>query len=116
MSKDWLAWHRPYDEAGSPLQLRLAAVQAHIRRALGARPPGAIRVVSICAGQGRDLLEVLVDHPRRADVTAHLVELALEFLDACRNFAHAYVAIRIDLFQALELGLRGDELPLQDGR
>ena len=75
MSKDWLAWHRPYDEAGSPLQLRLAAVQAHIRRALGACPPGPIRVISMCAGQGRDLLEVLVDHPRRADVTAHLVEL-----------------------------------------
>lgn len=85
MVKDWLAWHRPYDEAGSPLQLRLAAVQAHVRRALGARPPGAIRVVSMCAGQGRDLLEVLVDHPRRADVTAHLVELDERNVDLART-------------------------------
>jgi hypothetical protein len=29
----------------------------------------------MCAGQGRDLLEVLPDHPRRHDVTARLVEL-----------------------------------------
>jgi hypothetical protein len=85
MSKDWLAWHRPYDEAGSPLQLRLAAVQAHIRRALGACPPGPIRVVSMCAGQGRDLLEVLVEHPRRADVTARLVELDERNVDQARS-------------------------------
>ncbi|TDV57562.1 hypothetical protein CLV71_101433 [Actinophytocola oryzae] len=32
-------------------------------------------MVSLCAGQGRDLLEVLADHPRRDDVRARLVEL-----------------------------------------
>ena len=31
--------------------------------------------MSLCAGQGRDLLDVLADHPRRDDVTAQLVEL-----------------------------------------
>jgi hypothetical protein len=38
-------------------------------------PPGPLRVLSLCAGQGRDLLEVLADHPRRDDVRARLVEL-----------------------------------------
>lgn len=32
-------------------------------------------MVSLCAGQGRDLLGALADHPRRADVRARLVEL-----------------------------------------
>jgi hypothetical protein len=32
-------------------------------------------VISLCAGQGRDLLGVLADHPRREDVRARLVEL-----------------------------------------
>jgi hypothetical protein len=34
-----------------------------------------IRVVSMCAGQGRDVIDVLSTHPRRADVSAILVEL-----------------------------------------
>jgi len=100
MSKDWLAWHRPYDEAGSPLQLRLAAVQAHIRRALGACPPGPIRVVSMCAGQGRDLLEVLVDHPRRADVTAHLVEMDERNVDRARTAVDGAGLTRVEVVKA----------------
>lgn len=50
-------------------------VQGHIRRALSERPPGPIRVVSLCAGQGLDLLGVLADHPRRYDVSGRMVEL-----------------------------------------
>ncbi len=45
------------------------------RQPLSDCPPGPIRVVSFCAGQGRDLLGVLADHPRRDDVRARLVEL-----------------------------------------
>src|SRR5580700_6424312 len=37
--------------------------------------PGPIRVISVCAGQGRDLIGVLDRHPRRSQVTARLVEL-----------------------------------------
>ena len=100
MSKDWLAWHRPYDEAGSPLQLRLAAVKAQIRSALSACPPGPIRVVSICAGQGRDLLEVLVEHPRRADVTAHLVELDERNVGRARASVEGSRVTGVDVVQA----------------
>jgi Putative methyltransferase len=50
-------------------------VQACIRSALDAAPTGQLRVVSACAGQGRDLLGALADHPRRRDVRARLVEL-----------------------------------------
>jgi len=72
---DWRAWHDDYDVPDSPLSRRLRTVQTHVRAALDSARPGPLRVVSGCAGQGRDLLDVLADHPRREDVTARLVEL-----------------------------------------
>jgi SAM-dependent methyltransferase len=57
------------------LRRRLWTVQAHIRAALETAPPGRLRVVSACAGQGGDLLGVLAEHRRRDDVSARLVEL-----------------------------------------
>src|SRR5581483_1732066 len=74
-NKDWLAWHGPYEDPESPLIHRLRAVQRLIRSALDQARPGPIAAISICAGQGRDLLGVLADHPRAADVAARLVEL-----------------------------------------
>ena len=75
--KDWIAWHAAYDEE-TPLAHRLVAVQQRIREALSARPVGLIRVVSACAGEGRDLFGALVGHPRAADVHGRLVELDAE--------------------------------------
>ena len=72
---DWWAWHQPYEDPTSSLSRRLAFVQRRIRDVLDDAPPGPVRAVSLCAGQGRDLLGVLADHPRRRDVTARLVEL-----------------------------------------
>ncbi len=74
-ARDWHAWHEPYDVEGSPLHVRLGLVQRRIRDALSTAPDGPVRIVSSCAGQGRDLLPVLLDHPRRGDVMARLVEL-----------------------------------------
>ena len=34
-----------------------------------------MRAISVCAGQGTDLLGVLADHPRAGDVRGRLVEL-----------------------------------------
>ena len=72
---DWHGWHADYDRPDSALSRRLRAVQAQVRAALDDAPPGPLRVLSLCAGQGRDLLGVLADHPRRDDVRARLVEL-----------------------------------------
>lgn len=85
---DWRAWHDDYDEPGSRLARRLRVVQARIREFLDAAPDGPLRVVSLCAGQGRDLIEVLDGHPRRDDVRARLVELDP------RNTAYAERAAR----------------------
>jgi hypothetical protein len=72
---DWQRWHQAYDVPGSRLARRLAIVQQCIREALGGMPNGPVRAISLCAGEARDLLEVLADHPRAADVTGRLVEL-----------------------------------------
>jgi hypothetical protein len=72
--RDWYAWHDGYDVPGSTLARRLTAVRERISAALDARAPGPVRAISVCAGQGRDLIGALAAHPRRADVTARLVE------------------------------------------
>ncbi|MFN6545342.1 class I SAM-dependent methyltransferase [Mycolicibacterium nivoides] len=72
---DWHSWHEDYDRPDSALAHRLRAVQTLIKQALDDAPAGPLRIVSLCAGQGRDLLEVLAEHPRRDDVQARLVEL-----------------------------------------
>jgi hypothetical protein len=72
---DWAGWHEDYDEPGSVLSRRLAVVQGLIRDALDGLPAGPVTAVSMCAGQGHDLLGVLASHPRRHDVRARLVEL-----------------------------------------
>jgi hypothetical protein len=84
---NWVDWHLAYDVDDSPLQRRLAIVQAHIRDALDQCAPGQIRVISICAGQGRDLIGVLEGHARRADVRARLVELDERNCDLARASA-----------------------------
>lgn len=73
--RDWHAWHADYDRPDSKLSRRLAAVRSQIGAALDEAPPGPLRAVSLCAGQGRDLIGVLAEHPRGPDVTALLVEL-----------------------------------------
>ncbi len=82
--RDWVAWHDPYDDAESSLSRRLRTVQELLAAACDDAPPGPIRVISICAGQGHDLLGVLEHHVRRDDVVARLVELAPANVAAAR--------------------------------
>jgi hypothetical protein len=74
VTKDWGAWHGAYEDPTSRLSARLAVVQRFLAEALDRAPVGSIRVLSLCAGQGRDVLGVLADHRRRDDVDAVLVE------------------------------------------
>jgi hypothetical protein len=83
--RDWLEWHERYDDPASHLARRLTLVQGHLKRAFDACPDGPIRVISMCAGQGRDLLGVVPDHPRRDDVRARLVELDERNVAAARQ-------------------------------
>jgi hypothetical protein len=86
---DWVAWHESYDRPGSYLRRRLELVQGHLRRALAACPPGSVRLVSACAGQGRDVIGVLREHPRRTEVQVRLIELDPRVAADARAFAAA---------------------------
>ena len=72
--KDWVAWHAAYDDPSSPLSARLRCVRSHLWDAIDQAPPGRVSLVSLCAGQGHDVIGVLPRHPRRDDVHAVLVE------------------------------------------
>lgn len=85
--RDWYEWHSPYDDPESGLSRRLGWVQERIGIALDEAPPGPVRAISLCAGQGRDLIGALADHPRRDDVTARLVELDPRNITVARRLA-----------------------------
>jgi len=78
VTRDWRQWHHHYDTPDSSLVQRLDAVRRHLRRALAEAPhgeDGVVRVMSICAGEGRDVLPVLAEQPVDRTVSAMLVEL-----------------------------------------
>lgn len=87
--RDYRAWHDQYDNPGSALAQRLRTVQRRLAQLLDSAPSGRVRVISMCASQGRDLLTVLPRHPRRADVSATLVELDSDNVRVARAAAAA---------------------------
>jgi hypothetical protein len=79
MTTDWGAWHEEYADPGSALSARLVAVRGVIASWLEETAPRPVRVVSACAGDGRDLLGALAGrslagHSDVARVAATLVE------------------------------------------
>ncbi|HEY3957355.1 MAG TPA: class I SAM-dependent methyltransferase [Streptosporangiaceae bacterium] len=72
--RDYVAFHDHYDDPRSGLYLRLLVVQDLISSVLDEAPPGPVRVISMCAGQGRDLIGVARRHRRGRDLTGLLVE------------------------------------------
>lgn len=86
---DWTAWNNRYDDPDDWLVSRLRVVQHQLADDLEHRPPGPLRLISVCAGQGRDVIEVLAEHPRRGDVSALLVELDQPTVDTGRDLAAA---------------------------
>ncbi len=64
LMRDYVSWHDAYDDPSSALSWRLSRVRHHIGLVLDARP-GPVTAVSLCAGDGRDLIGVLVGAGRR---------------------------------------------------
>ncbi|MCU7728705.1 class I SAM-dependent methyltransferase family protein [Actinoplanes sp. KI2] len=86
MTRDWVDWHEGYDVAESSLARRLVVVRRYLSEALAAAPP-PVRLLSICAGDGRDVLPVLASYPAGREVHAVLVELTPELADRARAAA-----------------------------
>jgi ubiquinone/menaquinone biosynthesis C-methylase UbiE len=94
VASHWVRWHAPYENPASTLSLRLATVQSMVRAALDEIPgpdthPEPIRMVSLCAGQGRDVIDVVATHPRGPEVSALLVELDPALVAFARDRAAA---------------------------
>jgi hypothetical protein len=70
----WQRWHDDYADPDSDLSRRLAVAIDRLSEVITAAPPGPIRLLSLCAGRGHDVIGALTDHPRRGDVSGLLVE------------------------------------------
>jgi ubiquinone/menaquinone biosynthesis C-methylase UbiE len=112
----WVRWHTAYEDPSSMLSGRLRTVQSMVRAALDDIPVRAepIRMVSMCAGQGRDVIDVVATHPKGASVSALLVEMD----PALAAFARARVAelgvadrVRIVEGDASQASLYTDAVP-----
>jgi hypothetical protein len=91
VSRDWHTWYDEYDNPASSLSRRLETVRTQLRALLGATP-GPVRLVSICAGDGRDTLPELAR--TGADVTGVLVELDPVLADRARTDAPPGIEVR----------------------
>ncbi|HEX3922635.1 MAG TPA: hypothetical protein VHY31_10150 [Streptosporangiaceae bacterium] len=98
---DWLAWHAGYDDPSSGLSARLRRVQAWLARALDRAPPGPLRLVSLCAGQGHDVIGVLPGHPRRDDVRAVLIEADPHIAGQARHAAEQDIQRTVEAAPAM---------------
>ncbi|MFL6163111.1 MAG: SAM-dependent methyltransferase [Jatrophihabitantaceae bacterium] len=98
---DWLAWHQEYAEPNSALSRRRRVVQRYLAATLAERAavPGGdpIRLLSMCAGDGGDVLEVLAETGGTPPVAALLVELDPELAGLARTQAarHGLSSVRV---------------------
>lgn len=90
---DWTQWHTSYENPDSHLAQRLTVVRQRIAQVFDQLPKGPIRVASMCAGDGRDLLSVLQNHPRAKDVSGRLVELNPQMADRAREAAPSSIEV-----------------------
>jgi hypothetical protein len=79
------------------LERRLRCVQRQVSRWFDQRRRDQHRVLSVCAGQGRDLLEVMADRPDVDDMSAVLVELESVNVDAARRLAATVEGGRVEV-------------------
>ncbi len=95
----WVRWHQAYEDPTSSLSRRLSVVQRRLGQVLDQAPSGRIRLISLCAGQGRDVIGVMAEHARRDDVQALLVELDPDLADQARAASGRAGLTAVDVHQ-----------------
>jgi len=85
----------PYADADSPLSRRLRLIRHHVDAWLDERQGEALTAVSACAGQGHDLLGVLVTRPDAHRVRATLLEYDDRNVAAARAAAADLPNVRV---------------------
>jgi hypothetical protein len=72
----------------------------HLRAEFERAPAGDVRLIGLCAGQGRDVIGVLTGHPRRDNVRARLVVLDECNVALTRQAAQAAGLHGVEVLQA----------------
>jgi hypothetical protein len=93
-TRDWHDWHLPYADPASPLSRRLALIRAHVGTWLDERP-GPVTVLSVCAGQGHDLLGVLASRKDAGRVRACLIEYDARNVALARQHAAGLSGVQV---------------------
>ncbi|HET6910126.1 MAG TPA: class I SAM-dependent methyltransferase [Mycobacteriales bacterium] len=109
---DWHVWHEQYDDPGSSLSRRLEVVR---RLLTGIVEPmsGDDRVLSLCAGDGRDVIPVVAGLPALRRPELVLVELDEQLASAAReNAQDAGVAATVIAADAGDTSLWRQHLPV----
>lgn len=86
---DWEAWHAAYEDPQSSLSKRLEVVTRRLAEALESLEPVRPRILSLCAGDGRDVVSVL---STRRDVAGRVVLVERDAALAGRAAASAAAA------------------------
>lgn len=103
-SEDWAKWPDRYDDS-LPLQVRLAAVRAQVSAFLDECPPGPVRILSLCSGDGRDVLPVVSAHARLRDVEVWCIDANAKTLDRGKESARQAGLQRKTHFVQADAGL-----------
>ena len=86
---DWAEWHRHYDDPTSGLTRRLAVVKSRLGEALDLTGADKPQVLSLCAGEGRDVVPVLASRRSGRVPAALLVEREPGLAQRARDAAAA---------------------------
>jgi hypothetical protein len=108
--RDYLSWHDQYDDPASPLSWRLDVVRRLIGTHLDSHP-GPQQVLSLCAGDGRDVIGVLRSRADSDRVSATLVEVLPDLVSRATESA-AGLTVQVVAGDAGEIATFADVLPV----
>lgn len=100
--RDYEEWHARYDDPDSDLSWRLQTVRRFIEDAL-VRHQGPMRILSSCAGDGRDVLGVLSDRDDVNRITVTLLEVHPRIANQARAAAAALPVAGVEV-RAVDAG------------
>lgn len=110
--RDYQEWLHHYDDPSSSLSWRLRTVQAWLSAELDARP-GPLKVLSVCAGDGRDIIDVLGARVDADRVRVVLLEAHPDIADQARDRAAAadVADLTVRICDAADTASYGDAVP-----